>query len=85
MFNCCRIYNNLPEVKKKQEEKQKRIIIQSNRKRVEIFKKVKDFQSIVTVQPLPQTYYIAKQEAESSTFSFYFFLTATAVRPTALA
>ncbi|KAG8135493.1 hypothetical protein E2320_008508, partial [Naja naja] len=33
-----RIYNNLPEVKKKQEEKQKRIIIQSNRKRVEIFK-----------------------------------------------
>ncbi|XP_058045010.1 (E2-independent) E3 ubiquitin-conjugating enzyme FATS isoform X2 [Ahaetulla prasina] len=34
-----RIYNNLPEVKKKQEEKQKRIIIQSNRKRVEIFKK----------------------------------------------
>uniref|UniRef100_A0A670Z6E4 Chromosome 10 open reading frame 90 n=1 Tax=Pseudonaja textilis TaxID=8673 RepID=A0A670Z6E4_PSETE len=35
-----RIYNNLPEVKKKQEEKQKRIIIQSNRKRVEIFKKI---------------------------------------------
>ncbi|ETE68198.1 Centrosomal protein C10orf90, partial [Ophiophagus hannah] len=35
-----RIYNNLPEVKKKQEEKQKRIIIQSNRKRVEIFKKL---------------------------------------------
>ncbi|XP_032848049.2 (E2-independent) E3 ubiquitin-conjugating enzyme FATS isoform X2 [Tyto alba] len=34
-----RIYNNLPEVKKKQEEKQKRIIIQSNRLRVEIFKK----------------------------------------------
>ncbi|KAM3834477.1 (E2-independent) E3 ubiquitin-conjugating enzyme FATS [Vipera latastei] len=34
-----RIYNNLPEVKKKQEEKQKRIILQSNRKRVEIFKK----------------------------------------------
>uniref|UniRef100_A0A8B9D9I2 Chromosome 10 open reading frame 90 n=1 Tax=Anser cygnoides TaxID=8845 RepID=A0A8B9D9I2_ANSCY len=35
-----RIYDNLPEVKKKQEEKQKRIIIQSNRLRVEIFKKV---------------------------------------------
>ncbi|XP_005439301.2 (E2-independent) E3 ubiquitin-conjugating enzyme FATS [Falco biarmicus] len=34
-----RIYNNLPEVKKKQEEKEKRIIIQSNRLRVEIFKK----------------------------------------------
>ncbi|XP_066478392.1 (E2-independent) E3 ubiquitin-conjugating enzyme FATS [Tiliqua scincoides] len=34
-----RIYNNLPEVKKKQEEKQKRVIIQSNRMRVEIFKK----------------------------------------------
>uniref|UniRef100_A0A8B9MAS5 Chromosome 10 open reading frame 90 n=1 Tax=Accipiter nisus TaxID=211598 RepID=A0A8B9MAS5_9AVES len=36
-----RIYDNLPEVKKKQEEKQKRIIIQSNRMRVEIFKKVR--------------------------------------------
>ncbi|KAK4820645.1 hypothetical protein QYF61_002231 [Mycteria americana] len=36
-----RIYDNLPEVKKKQEEKQKRIIIQSNRLRVEIFKKEK--------------------------------------------
>lgn len=36
-----RIYDNLPEVKKKQEEKQKRIIIQSNRLRVEIFKKVR--------------------------------------------
>uniref|UniRef100_A0A8C4WS81 Chromosome 10 open reading frame 90 n=1 Tax=Gopherus evgoodei TaxID=1825980 RepID=A0A8C4WS81_9SAUR len=35
-----RIYNNLPEVKKKEEEKQKRIIIQSNRLRVEVFKKV---------------------------------------------
>ncbi|XP_065603045.1 (E2-independent) E3 ubiquitin-conjugating enzyme FATS isoform X2 [Cyrtonyx montezumae] len=34
-----RIYDNLPEVKKKQEEKRKRVIIQSNRKRVEIFKK----------------------------------------------
>ncbi|XP_020647200.3 (E2-independent) E3 ubiquitin-conjugating enzyme FATS isoform X1 [Pogona vitticeps] len=34
-----RIYNNLPEVKKKQEEKQKRIILQSNRMRVEVFKK----------------------------------------------
>ncbi|XP_019338410.1 (E2-independent) E3 ubiquitin-conjugating enzyme FATS isoform X3 [Alligator mississippiensis] len=34
-----RIYNNLPEVKKKQEEKQKRVIIQSNRLRVEVFKK----------------------------------------------
>ncbi|NXP85324.1 CJ090 protein, partial [Passerina amoena] len=33
------IYDNLPEVKKKQEEKQKRIIIQSNRLRVEMFKK----------------------------------------------
>ncbi|KAM6415817.1 (E2-independent) E3 ubiquitin-conjugating enzyme FATS [Rhynochetos jubatus] len=34
-----RIYDNLPEVKKKQEEKQKRTIIQSNRLRVEMFKK----------------------------------------------
>ncbi|XP_057264674.1 (E2-independent) E3 ubiquitin-conjugating enzyme FATS [Pezoporus wallicus] len=34
-----RIYDNLPEVKKKQEEKQKRIIIQSNKLRVENFKK----------------------------------------------
>ncbi|XP_019358534.1 PREDICTED: centrosomal protein C10orf90 homolog isoform X3 [Gavialis gangeticus] len=34
-----RIYNNLPEVKKKQEEKQKQVIIQSNRLRVEVFKK----------------------------------------------
>ncbi|XP_062352584.1 (E2-independent) E3 ubiquitin-conjugating enzyme FATS [Cinclus cinclus] len=34
-----RIYDTLPEVKKKQEEKQKRIIIQSNRLRVEMFKK----------------------------------------------
>ncbi|NXO03591.1 CJ090 protein, partial [Rhinopomastus cyanomelas] len=34
-----RIYDTLPEVKKRQEEKQKRIIIQSNRLRVEIFKK----------------------------------------------
>ncbi|NWS96198.1 CJ090 protein, partial [Mionectes macconnelli] len=34
-----RIYENLPEVKKKQEEKQKRIIMQSNRLRVEMFKK----------------------------------------------
>ncbi|NWW88896.1 CJ090 protein, partial [Rhynochetos jubatus] len=36
-----RIYDNLPEVKKKQEEKQKRTIIQSNRLRVEMFKKVR--------------------------------------------
>lgn len=63
-YICCRIYNNLPEVKKKQEEKQKRIILQSNRKRVEIFKKVKGFQSIVTIQPSTH-YYTAKQEAES--------------------
>ncbi|XP_027511120.1 (E2-independent) E3 ubiquitin-conjugating enzyme FATS isoform X2 [Corapipo altera] len=34
-----RIYDNLPEVKKRQEEKQKRIIMQSNRLRVEMFKK----------------------------------------------
>ncbi|KAM6067745.1 (E2-independent) E3 ubiquitin-conjugating enzyme FATS isoform 2-T2 [Chlamydotis macqueenii] len=34
-----RIYDNLPEVKKKQEEKQKRVIMQSNRLRVEMFKK----------------------------------------------
>ncbi|NXD11112.1 CJ090 protein, partial [Nothocercus nigrocapillus] len=34
-----RIYDNLPEVKKKQEEKQKRVVIQSNRLRVELFKK----------------------------------------------
>ncbi|NXU39690.1 CJ090 protein, partial [Drymodes brunneopygia] len=34
-----RIYDNLPEVRKKQEEKQKRIILQSNRLRVEMFKK----------------------------------------------
>lgn len=55
-------------MKKKQEEKQKRIILQSNRKRVEIFKKVKGFQSIVTIQPSTH-YYTAKQEAESWTFS----------------
>ncbi|NXE14400.1 CJ090 protein, partial [Lophotis ruficrista] len=34
-----RIYDNLPEVRKKQEEKQKRIVMQSNRLRVEMFKK----------------------------------------------
>ncbi|XP_077206203.1 (E2-independent) E3 ubiquitin-conjugating enzyme FATS isoform X6 [Paroedura picta] len=34
-----RIYNNLPEVKKKQEEKRKRVILQSNRLRVAVFKK----------------------------------------------
>ncbi|XP_068256001.1 (E2-independent) E3 ubiquitin-conjugating enzyme FATS [Nyctibius grandis] len=34
-----RIYDNLPEVKKKQEEERKQIILQSNRLRVEIFKK----------------------------------------------
>ncbi|NWI90990.1 CJ090 protein, partial [Pitta sordida] len=34
-----RIYDNLPEVKKKQAEKQKRIILQSNRLRAEMFKK----------------------------------------------
>uniref|UniRef100_A0A8D0H036 ALMS motif domain-containing protein n=1 Tax=Sphenodon punctatus TaxID=8508 RepID=A0A8D0H036_SPHPU len=36
-----RIYNNLPEVKKKQEEKQKRVILQSNRLRAEVFKKLR--------------------------------------------
>ncbi|XP_044515177.1 (E2-independent) E3 ubiquitin-conjugating enzyme FATS [Gracilinanus agilis] len=34
-----RIYNNLPEVKKKKEEQKKRVILQSNRLRVEVFKK----------------------------------------------
>lgn len=37
---CLRIYNTLPEVKKKQEEKQKQVVLQSNRLRVEMFKKV---------------------------------------------
>ncbi|KAJ7418901.1 hypothetical protein BTVI_27188 [Pitangus sulphuratus] len=40
------IYENLPEVKKKQEEKQKRIIMQSNRLRVEMFKKEKKDNSV---------------------------------------
>ncbi|XP_053442246.1 (E2-independent) E3 ubiquitin-conjugating enzyme FATS isoform X5 [Nycticebus coucang] len=35
-----RIYNNLPEVKKKKEEQRKRVILQSNRLRAEVFKKV---------------------------------------------
>ncbi|KAH0508026.1 Centrosomal protein [Microtus ochrogaster] len=35
-----RIYNNLPEVKKKREEQKKRVILQSNRLRAEVFKKV---------------------------------------------
>ena len=35
-----RIYNNLPEVKKKKEEQKKRLILQSNRLRAEVFKKV---------------------------------------------
>ncbi|XP_011240208.1 (E2-independent) E3 ubiquitin-conjugating enzyme FATS isoform X5 [Mus musculus] len=34
-----RIYNNLPEVKKKKEEQKKRMILQSNRLRAEVFKK----------------------------------------------
>ncbi|XP_058154131.1 (E2-independent) E3 ubiquitin-conjugating enzyme FATS isoform X2 [Dasypus novemcinctus] len=34
-----RIYNNLPEVKKKKEEQKKRVILQSNRLRAEVFKK----------------------------------------------
>ncbi|KAM5321915.1 (E2-independent) E3 ubiquitin-conjugating enzyme FATS [Glossophaga mutica] len=34
-----RIYNNLPEVKKKKEEQKKRLILQSNRLRAEVFKK----------------------------------------------
>ncbi|CAH6776992.1 D7Ertd443e [Phodopus roborovskii] len=33
------IYNNLPEVKKKKEEQKKRVILQSNRLRAEVFKK----------------------------------------------
>lgn len=37
---CFRIYNNLPEVKKKKEEQKKRVILQSNRLRAEVFKKV---------------------------------------------
>lgn len=37
---CFRIYNNLPEVKKKKEEQQKRVVLQSNRLRAEVFKKV---------------------------------------------
>ena len=38
---CFRIYNNLPEVKKKKEEQKKRVILQSNRLRAEVFKKVR--------------------------------------------
>ncbi|XP_029466588.1 (E2-independent) E3 ubiquitin-conjugating enzyme FATS [Rhinatrema bivittatum] len=34
-----RIYNNLPEVKRKKEEEKKRVLFQSNRQRVELFKK----------------------------------------------
>ncbi|XP_047280519.1 (E2-independent) E3 ubiquitin-conjugating enzyme FATS isoform X5 [Homo sapiens] len=34
-----RIYDNLPEVKKKKEEQRKRVILQSNRLRAEVFKK----------------------------------------------
>ncbi|XP_012780950.2 (E2-independent) E3 ubiquitin-conjugating enzyme FATS isoform X4 [Ochotona princeps] len=34
-----RIYNNLPEVKKKKEEQKKRVVLQSNRLRAEVFKK----------------------------------------------
>ncbi|XP_078497275.1 (E2-independent) E3 ubiquitin-conjugating enzyme FATS [Lissotriton helveticus] len=34
-----RIYNSLPEVKKKQEDKQKKVLLQSNRQRVDLFKK----------------------------------------------
>ncbi|XP_045883308.1 (E2-independent) E3 ubiquitin-conjugating enzyme FATS isoform X2 [Meles meles] len=34
-----RIYNNLPEVKKKKEEQKKRVLLQSNRLRAEVFKK----------------------------------------------
>ncbi|KAB0383313.1 hypothetical protein FD755_005230 [Muntiacus reevesi] len=34
-----RIYNNLPEVRKKKEEQKKRMILQSNRLRAEVFKK----------------------------------------------
>ncbi|XP_037660246.1 (E2-independent) E3 ubiquitin-conjugating enzyme FATS isoform X9 [Choloepus didactylus] len=34
-----RIYNNLPEVKKKKEEQKKRVILQRNRLRAEVFKK----------------------------------------------
>ncbi|XP_042815955.1 (E2-independent) E3 ubiquitin-conjugating enzyme FATS isoform X1 [Panthera tigris] len=34
-----RIYNNLPEVKRKKEEQKKRVILQSNRLRAEVFKK----------------------------------------------
>ncbi|XP_045665302.1 (E2-independent) E3 ubiquitin-conjugating enzyme FATS isoform X3 [Ursus americanus] len=34
-----RIYDNLPEVKKKKEEQKKRVILQSNRLRAEVFKK----------------------------------------------
>uniref|UniRef100_A0A8D0UWP0 Fragile-site associated tumor suppressor n=1 Tax=Sus scrofa TaxID=9823 RepID=A0A8D0UWP0_PIG len=34
------IYNNLPEVRKKKEEQKKRVILQSNRLRAEVFKKL---------------------------------------------
>ena len=37
---CFRIYNNLPEVRRKKEEQKKRVILQSNRLRAEVFKKV---------------------------------------------
>jgi hypothetical protein len=40
LYICFRIYNNLPEVKKKKEEQKKRVILQSNRLRAEVFKKV---------------------------------------------
>nr|KAF6424572.1 fragile-site associated tumor suppressor [Molossus molossus] len=37
-----RIYNNLPEVRKKKEEQKKRVLLQSNRLRAEVFKKLLD-------------------------------------------
>ncbi len=37
----CRIYNKLPEVTKKKEEERKRLLLETNRLRAEVFKKVK--------------------------------------------
>lgn len=36
-----RNYNNLPEVRRKVEEEKKRVVSQTNRQRMELFKKVK--------------------------------------------
>lgn len=40
-YTVSRIYNKLPEVAKKKEEEKKRLLLQTNRLRAEVFKKVK--------------------------------------------